>query len=249
MGGLADGHVSPGMIRCGLVPRVAPCHRFIYSRIDRLAVGHRWLPLRFIHHAIGQFALLPEQLLAAVKVFMHRHFRAPQPQSCTAGGDLQQPFTLGRHEAQLRQFPAGIVYEYQQRAVWAAPFKPVVRAAIYLNKFAKPGATFAHGVRAHRATTPGFPIAGLHHHLAGALDGQPDAVQLGEFLVGQRRAEVTVMCADQLDVHGTEGFIQPPIRGSTALLADQPGYPFLLVAIGQSAHLARGDAHLPRRLL
>ena len=46
------------------------------------------------------------------------------------------------------------------------------------------------------------------------------------------------MGADQFDGRGAEGFIQPSIRGATTPLADQPGYPFLLVAISQSAHLA-----------
>ena len=56
---------------------------------------------------------------------------------------------LGRHEAQLRQPPGGIVNKHQQRAVRAAPFKPVVGAAVDLGQFAEPGAPFAHGVRAH----------------------------------------------------------------------------------------------------
>ena len=35
--------VSPGMIRCWFVPRIVPCHRFIHSRIDRLAICNRCL--------------------------------------------------------------------------------------------------------------------------------------------------------------------------------------------------------------
>ncbi|RFC39039.1 MAG: hypothetical protein DID89_2727548097 [Candidatus Nitrotoga sp. CP45] len=89
----------------------------------------------------------------------------------------------------------------------------------------------------------------MYHHLADTLDGQPDAVQLGELLAGQRWAEVTVMYADQFDGCGTDGFIQPPIRGYAALFADQPGYPFRLVAIGQSVNITGGDANLLRRLL
>ena len=112
---------------------------------------------------------------------------------------------LGGHEAQLRQLAGGIIDEHQQRAALAAPFKPVVGAAVDLDHLAKPSATLAHGVRAHRAAAPGFPITGPHHQLAGALDGQPDVVQFGELLVGQRRAEVAVMCADQLDGLGTDG--------------------------------------------
>ncbi len=49
-GGLANGHVSPGVIRCGLVPGVS-CYlaflqRFVYPLIDRLAVGFCLLFLR-----------------------------------------------------------------------------------------------------------------------------------------------------------------------------------------------------------
>lgn len=35
------------MIRCGFVPRIAPCHRFIHSRINCFAVCYRCLAPRF----------------------------------------------------------------------------------------------------------------------------------------------------------------------------------------------------------
>ena len=78
------------MIGSGFVARGAPRHRFIDLRIDRFSVCHSGLSLRFAHHAISQFALLPEQLLASVKVLVDRDMGSPQPQSCAGSGDLQQ---------------------------------------------------------------------------------------------------------------------------------------------------------------
>lgn len=45
--------------------------------------------------------------------------------------------SFGRHKTQLRQPPGGIVNEYQQRAIVAAPLKPIVGAAVYLDQPAK----------------------------------------------------------------------------------------------------------------
>ena len=75
-------------------------------------------------------------------------------------------------------------------------------------------------------------VARLDHQLAGALDGQLNVVPLGESLVSQRRPKVPVVCTDELDGRGTDGFIQPPIRGPTALLADQSTQTFRLITPG-----------------
>ena len=44
---------------------------------------------------------------------------------------------LRRGEAQRRQTPRRIVNEHNQRAARATPFKPVMRAAVDLDQFAK----------------------------------------------------------------------------------------------------------------
>ena len=86
--------------------------------------------------------------------------------------------------------------------------------------FATKTPVVARGGGAHRTAAPGFPITGLHHQLASAFDGKVNAVQLGKLFVSQRRPKVTVVCANELDYGRAEGFSQPPIRFSAALLAD-----------------------------
>src|SRR5512139_115302 len=151
---------------------------------------------------------------------------------------------LGGHEAQLCQFSGGIVNEHQKRAALAASLKPIMGAAIYLDQLAKPGATLTYWMGTHDATTLGFPVTGGDHELPGTFNGQMHAVQLDQLLASQRRAEVAVMCANQLDDRGTESFIKPVIRSAAAFLADQPGQTFPLITLGQPSRLTCTDVYL-----
>jgi len=153
------------------------------------------------------------------------------------------------HEAQLCQFPGGIVNEHQQRAALAAHLKPFMGVAIYLDQLAKPSPTFTYWMGTHSTTTLGFPVTGGDHELPCAFDGQMHAVQLIQLLASQRRAEVAVMCPNQLNGRGTESFIEPAIRSVAAFLADQPDQTFPLITLGQPSHLTGTDVHLLRCLL
>ena len=156
---------------------------------------------------------------------------------------------LGQDKAQLRQPPGGIVNKNQKRAIITASFKPVVGAAIYLDHFAKPGTTLTHRVSTHRSACSTAPVARPDHQLTGTLDGQLNIVPFRKLLVGQRRPKVSVVCADKLNSRGANGFIQPPIRGSTALLAGQSTQTFRQIALCQSPNLTGANTHPLRCLL
>ncbi len=91
--------------------------------------------------------------------------------------------------------PGGIINEHPQRAIFPAPFKPVVGTAVYLDQLAKSGAALKHWMRAHCTASSGAPVIRHNHQLVDTPDGLLHAVQPGEFLVSQRRPEVPVMYA------------------------------------------------------
>jgi len=93
---------------------------------------------------------------------------------------------------------------------YSRAFKPVVGAAVNLDQFAKPGAALTHWVRAYRTASSGAPVARPNHQLAGTLDGQLNAVQLGEFSLASV-GRSPVVCADELNGRRACGFIQPPV--------------------------------------
>ena len=118
---------------------------------------------------------------------------------------------FSRRKAQLRQLSRCIVNEDQQRATVAAPFKPVVRAAIYLDQLAKPRTPLTHRVSAYRAALLGLPIARFDHNLPRTLDGELNAMQLSQLLASQSRPKVTVVRADEVNRRRAGGFIQMPV--------------------------------------
>ena len=92
-GGLADGRVSPRVIRCWFVPLVcftALCKRLVYPFIDNFTIGFCRLSWCFRHGRIAKFALAPAQFLRAVKVLVQCHCGFPHGQSGAAGFDLHQ---------------------------------------------------------------------------------------------------------------------------------------------------------------
>ena len=120
---------------------------------------------------------------------------------------------------------------------------------VYLDQLAKPGAPLSHRMCAYRTAFSDAPIARLDHHLACTLYGKLNVVQFAELFVSQRRPKVPAVCADEPNGRGTNGFIQPPVRGSASLLADQSSQTFLYIALCQSPDLTGADTHLLRCLL
>ena len=66
-------------------------------------------------------------------------------------------------------------------------------------------------MNAYPDTFAGFPEARLNHELAGALNREGNLVAFKQLLTGQRRPEVTVVCADQFNRQTLGHLIQPTV--------------------------------------
>ncbi len=91
---------------------------------------------------------------------------------------------LGGGKAQLHQVARGIVDKHQQSAVFPAPLKPVVRGAVDLDQLTQFRTALTHRMNAYFGAFSGFPKSRPHHHLAGTLDAELDAMSFMQLLAG-----------------------------------------------------------------
>jgi hypothetical protein len=177
----------------------------------------------------------------AVLVAVERD-RLPVALQVRDGGPEVVESRLGLDEAQLHQIARRVVDVDQQRAARPTAFEPRVVAAVDLDELAVALAAIPRLVRLGYALVPRDPQPSRPHPGPERLPGHADAVQLPELLLGERRAEVSVLVAYDgddlvLDLSG-----DPPVARPTSLPRRQPSRPEFLEPGAQAAHLARRQA-------
>ena len=130
---------------------------------------------------------------------------------------------LRGHEAQLHEPAGGIVDEDEQRAGLGAVLEPAMLAAVDLDQLAQ-GLAAQPGLMEASALLAGEPQARLDHPCAQRLAADLEPVLLEELLGRERRAEVGIGGAHQLDRLVPHLIRQPVVRRpATGLVCDGAG--------------------------
>jgi hypothetical protein len=147
-----------------------------------------------------------------------------------------------RSETQSRQPARGIVDEHDQRAAWAAAFKPVVRTAVDLDQLAEPRAPLAQ--LKHPLCPPGFwfPLTERDQHLTNRFRRYLDPIQFQQFLRRQRRAKTRVPALQKHRDLGPPDIVQAAVRRAAALAGYQARVALLSPGTNQAFELADTDA-------
>ena len=145
---------------------------------------------------------------------------------------------LRLHELQVHQPAGGVVDEDEQGALRAAILEPPVLRAVDLDQLTDALPAIARLVDPSAALHPIRPNAGVEHPEPQRLAADDDTVDLAQLLGGQRRAEIGVLRADQLQHLVLEAGRHLTVTRPTALLGDQRCSAVLLVGLGQALDLA-----------
>ena len=162
-------------------------------------------------------------------------------QVAARGGEVvERRLRLGK--PQLHETAGGVVDVDQQRAGRTPILEPGVLAAVDLYELAAARATLPGRVAAPSASSARQPDAVLDHPAAQRLDGQLQAVLLGELLVRQGRPEVAVALTDQLERPAASLLGSRRVARLAALGGDQAGGAVSLEDAVQPADLTLGKA-------
>lgn len=129
-----------------------------------------------------------------------------------------------------------------------AALKPIVRAAVDLDQFAKARPTLARAVNPPRPPPPNPSQPEGDLKPANRLPRYRNPVQLAQFLRRQRRPEIRILRRQKLLDPGAPGSVQPPSRNPAALARDQPGVALRPPPPQKPLNLANAQTQPLRRL-
>jgi len=148
---------------------------------------------------------------------------------------------LGGREAYEHQAAGGVIDVHQRRAHRCPILKPTMFATIDLDQLSETGSTSAWLLNPRPTQLAGQPQARGDLELSDSLLGNHDVVSVTELLGRQRRAEVRVLGAQDLQDLLGDGALQAPIATSVAVPGDQ-AQPGIGSPVVRSAERSSQDA-------